>query len=115
MFLPSDAASKELIKAEIAAEFSINFDHAHVSGSVNVRSNLINLLVSWASVLISASVSSCLSLPRKKCFNLLTFSVFTLFLSILIFATLLLISMIDAGPMYVGANFLFFPRNSDCM
>ncbi len=79
----------------------------HIFGSNLIKFDCLVVLV-----LFSALFSVFGSSSGKKCFNLLTLTVFNLFFSDFSMAMLSLTWTMIARPRYFGANFLFFPMKS---
>ncbi len=102
-----------------AASLLINFVHARVRGLLLWKASKLIFALSWFDSLSSASFSSSWVSWSSWVFSFgmnslrrFTFSVFVLLFCSLIFATDSLISMIVAGPIHFGANFLLTFRKS---
>ncbi len=105
-----------------AALLLINFAHERVRGLLFWKASKLICVLSWFELLSSASflpswvsclswVSSSLGVNSLRRF---IFKVFVLLFGNLSLATDSLISMIVAGPIHFGANFLLTLRKSDC-
>ena len=102
-----------MLSRDAMASLLISLDQARVKGLREVGSKLINSPGSSA-LSLSSSSSDFTSSPGKKCFSLLTFSFLNFPFRSFNFATASFMSMIWAGPINFGANFLFLPKNSVC-